>query len=170
VPAVPIGVAALVLAVPALRLKQGAEKDGAAPAPRRTWVWWTVAVTVPALVVFGYVQFSPMSAAVDGEPDPLEHLKAHTTIDIGVNGKLPGWSKDEGGQSYSGFDIKLAYALAEEFDFTPNFVPLDPSERMQALPDRKVGRPGRNRSAQPQPGVVQADQRLPGRVHPSVVG
>ncbi|WP_170191998.1 transporter substrate-binding domain-containing protein [Saccharothrix syringae] len=141
--AVPIGVAALILAVLPLRLKQGSEQKNVTPAPRRTWIAWTAAVVVPALVVFGYVQFSPTSAAADGEPDPLEYLKAHTTIDIGINGKLPGWSKDEGGQSYSGFDIKLAFALAKEFDFTPNFVPIDPSERAQALPDRKTGRAGR---------------------------
>jgi glutamate transport system substrate-binding protein len=61
-----------------------------------------------------------------------------TTVKIGINGGLPGWSKDDGHGEQSGFDIELATFLGQEFNFTVDSVPLLVEDREKALLEHRV--------------------------------
>jgi ABC-type amino acid transport substrate-binding protein len=133
---VPIGMAALIVTILAIRLP-GRSSTSVEVLPtrrRRVWIPWTAAVVAPALLITGYLLI-PLQPSPSIEPDPAEYLKG--TVPIGINGKIPGWSKGEG-DSYSGFNIELGWALARKFGFKPRWVPLEASQREQALRDGTV--------------------------------
>ena len=102
-----------------------------ARARRRLWTSWGAAAVASALMVIYTITLDARS----NEEDPATYLDG--SVNIGINGELPGWSV-KAGQSYKGFDVALAMALADEIGFEPNFVPLRLNERVSALRDGRV--------------------------------
>ncbi|GGM59285.1 hypothetical protein GCM10012275_33060 [Longimycelium tulufanense] len=136
---VAIAAVGLIVAILPIRLSLSGDPD-AQPGSRRwrLWVPWTAAgIVVPAVLIASFWVIPQLG---DGEPDPSEYLKGR--VAIGINGKIPGWSMQDGKSSFSGFDVELGKFLGTELGFEPHFVTMDPGQRDEALPDRKTGRQG----------------------------
>lgn len=133
--AVPIGISGVVVAVLAIRLTNQPRMPGGEFQGRLSLAWISfVAVLSLLAILFFTLQlvrfFWP-------NRDSIEYLQGRA-VNIGINGRLPGWS-DKSGKSFEGFDAELARYLVERFKFKKvNYVLLDPGEREDALREGRV--------------------------------
>lgn len=82
-------------------------------------------------------ELAPASCTRKNKRDPKDYLSG--TLNIGINGSLPGWSKWNGPDiTPSGFDGSLIEFLKRRHGFYPHFVRLTPEERAERLADCSV--------------------------------
>src|SRR5262249_54521100 len=60
------------------------------------------------------------------------------TVNVGINGTLPGWSLLPDPDHASGFDVALIEFLRKKYDFMPEYSKLRPAEREGALTSSRV--------------------------------